>query len=105
MKFVCTSKKNKRGYYYNTRSTRVANGFSKHYAYKVKKCKNENLALAVYGNFDSLNAQKFDRIWVEVKHPINPEYTKKVMVLKKNRPKYWDRLTDEYRLKIQFKLR
>lgn len=91
---------NKRGKQYNRRITRLANGFSKHFA---GHCPDKWLPLAVYGTFDPSARQKFDRCWITIQHPIDKDFTKRVMVLSKNRSKYLDRMPKEFRNRIGWK--
>ena len=74
MNFVTTKQKNKRGMLYNTRSTKNANGWSKHVAGNLN---HKFLTLAVRGTFDSLAKMvRFDVIKVRLKHPTNPSILK-----------------------------
>jgi hypothetical protein len=89
MNFVSTKLKNKRGVLYNTRSTKTANGWSKHIAGNLNS---KFLRLAVRGTFDELADINFDIIRVRLKHPTDTGYFKESIILKKNKHKFIDRI-------------
>lgn len=101
MKFTTTKQLNKRKQSYNTRATKTANGYSKHFA---GQCPDKWLKLAVHGTLDVLAKQRFDFCWVTVQHPIDKDYTKQVKILTKNRPKYTERMPKDTRNKTIYKL-
>lgn len=103
MKFISTIQTNKRGRRYNTRSTKLANGFMKHYGNDSKKMTDEMRRIAVYGTLDSLAKQRFDIIWITIQHPIDKDYTKKVAILRKNKWKYLDKIPKYERNKTVYK--
>lgn len=103
MKFVSTIKTNKRGKKYTTRPTKLANGLMKHYGNDSKTMTDEMRRLAVYGTLCSLAKQRFDRIWITVMHPLDKDYTKRVMILSKNKRKYIDRIVPSERNKFVYK--
>jgi len=83
----------KRGNTYNTRSSRIANGYSKVLADREKNHKGfpekDNyagktkilLSLAVRGTTDILGRFRFSIKGVVKHHPIDSDYTKRVLVL------------------------
>lgn len=91
MNFISDNKINKRGKLYRTRSTKTANGWSKHlgsmnFNHKMGR-------LSVVGTFDSLGrVMRFDIIKVKLKHPTEFGYTKESYILKKNKSKFLDRI-------------
>jgi len=90
MRHFSTKQKNKRGVLYNTRSTKSANGWSKHIAGNIN---HRFLTLAVKGTFDTLAKMvRFDIIRITVKHPTDFGYTKDVFILRKNKHKFLDRI-------------
>jgi hypothetical protein len=90
MNFISTKLKNKRGVLYNTRSSKQANGWSKHVAGNIN---HKFLTLAVKGTFDTLaRIVRFDIIRVRVKHPTDFGFFKDVYILKKNKEKFLDRI-------------
>lgn len=87
MKYISTQQKNKRGQTYNTRSTRIATGYSKMFAGHTPE---KFLRLAVYGTFDTLAKQRFDFIWINIMHPTDSGYIKRTRILNRNKRKYME---------------
>lgn len=85
MKFISITAINKRGQKYNTRPSKVANGYSKQFA---GRCPDKLLKLCVHGTFDVLAKHRFDFIKIRVKHPMDYGYTKVTYILKKNLYKF-----------------
>ena len=93
MNFTIGKAKTKRGTSYNTRPTKVANGYSKvladreriHRGFREKEGYEEKtrilLSLAVRGTTDPLGSMRFYVKSVIKHHPDDPSYTKRVLVL------------------------
>jgi hypothetical protein len=91
MVFISEKRANKRVKLYNTRPTKVGNGWSKHYG--ANNVPDRFLKVLVHGTFDSLaKVMRFDMVKVRLRHPTDYGYTKTVYILKKNKHKYQNRI-------------
>lgn len=102
-KFFNRILENKRGKKYTSRDNAIANGLMKHYGNQSTKMTDDMRRLAVYGTFDQLARQRFDRIWITVMHPIDHSYTKRVMILLKNKKNFMHRIQPTERNKNIYK--
>ena len=74
----------KRGYKYNTRDNKQAEGYSKMCADNRVTVKDRDmLMLVVYGSFDVLHKKFMYTSWIVKHHPNDKSYTKRVTVLGK----------------------